>query len=74
MQYLSVNVLRVPIQSEVGVVLPETVVLQNVKHSSHLAEDEHTRAFLLEPRKKLVQDTHLPTVDDQVSVSGEGWA
>ena len=62
----------VSVQSEVIVLSPEAVVLQDIQHSSHLAEDKHSRALLFQLREKLVQHTHLTTVVDKVSVCREG--
>ncbi len=63
--------LSVAIESEVGVFSPETVVLQDVQHASHLAEDEHSRAFLLEPRQQLVKSAHFAAIGHQVMIRGE---
>lgn len=64
--------LRVPVQPEVGELLPETVILKYVQHASHLAENEHPGPLLFEPGEELVQDTHLAAVDNQVGVGREG--
>ena len=70
--YLSIDVSRVSVQPEVVMFPPEAVVLKDIQHSGHLAEDEHSRALLFQLREKLVQHTHLTTVVDKVSVRREG--
>ena len=70
--YLSIHVSSVSIEPKVVMLSPEAVVLQDVQHSSHLAEDEHSRALLLQLGEQLVQHTHLPTVEDKMGVRGEG--
>jgi len=70
--YLSVNVCSLSIQPAVWELFPETVVLQDVQHACHLAEDEYTGTLLMQSRKKLLQNTHLAAVLDQVSVGGVG--
>lgn len=72
MAYLPVDMCSVAIKSIVGEILPQTIVLQHIQHTCHLAEDEDSRPLLLETREELVQDAHLPAVDHQVSVRGEG--
>ncbi len=57
---------RVPVQATVLVVPPQTVVLQNVQHTSHLTEYENTRTLLFEPREQLVQHYQLTTVVNNV--------
>ena len=70
--YLSVNVCSLSIQPAVWELFPETVVLQDVQHACHLAEDEYTGTLLMQSRKKLLQNTHLAAVLNQVSVGGVG--
>lgn len=72
--YLSVNVCSLSIQPAVWELFPETVVLQDVQHACHLAEDEYTGTLLMQSWKQLLQNTHLTTVLDQVSVGGVGRA
>ena len=72
--YLSVNVCSLSIQPAVWELFPETVVLQDVQHACHLAEDEYTGTLLMQSRKKLLQNTHLAAVLNQVSVGGVGRA
>ena len=43
-------------------VAPEAVVLEDVEHARHLAEDEDARVLGLEARQQLVQDGHLAAV------------
>ena len=62
----------ISIEPEVVVLPPEAVVLQDVQHSSHLAEDEDSRSLFLQLGQQLVQHTHLTTVEDKVGVSSEG--
>jgi hypothetical protein len=50
-----------------------TIVLQDVKHAAHLAEDEYARALLFHTSQELVEDDHLARVVDQVLVSGVRW-
>ena len=45
------------IQTAVVIALPETVVLQDVQHSCHLWEYQHSGALLLETDKQFVQHT-----------------
>ena len=70
---LSIHMLSVAVQPEVGELPPQTVVLQYIQHPGHLAEDQDTRPLLQESWQELVQHTHLATVDHQMSVSGEWW-
>ena len=58
----------VSIQPEVAMLPPDAVVLKDVQHSRHLAEDEYTRTLLLQFREQFVQHTHLTTVVDKVSI------
>lgn len=45
------------IKTTVVIALPETVVLQDVQHSCHLWEYQHSGALLLETDKQFVQHT-----------------
>jgi hypothetical protein len=42
----------------------KTVILHNIKHAAHLAEDEHARALLLHRLEEFVEDEHLAGVVD----------
>jgi len=56
-------------------VIPEdAIVLQNIKHPGHLTEEEDARAVFFDSPQEVIEDFHLATVLDDVSVGGEGWA
>ena len=44
--HLPIHMGCVPVEATVGVLPPETVVLQDVQHARHLAEDEDTVSLL----------------------------
>lgn len=62
------------IQTTVVIVLPETVVLQNVQHPGHLAEDEDPGVLGLQTRQQLVQQHHLASVVHQMLVCCVWWS
>lgn len=56
-------------------VVPEqTVILQNVEHTTHLTKDQYARALGFQVPEKLVKDDHLAGVLDQVLVGCVGRA
>mmetsp|Transcript_73672 Transcript_73672/g.206831 ORF Transcript_73672/g.206831 Transcript_73672/m.206831 type:complete len:305 (+) Transcript_73672:1639-2553(+) len=52
----------VSVNSTVFVANEAEVILQNIKHTSHLAENQHSRTLFLELNQKLVKEHHLPSV------------
>mmetsp|Transcript_47611 Transcript_47611/g.79829 ORF Transcript_47611/g.79829 Transcript_47611/m.79829 type:complete len:768 (+) Transcript_47611:2909-5212(+) len=60
-----------PVEAVVRVALPDQVVLHDVQHPRHLAEQQHAVALGLQPRQQLVQDPHLPGVVDDLLVGDE---
>jgi hypothetical protein len=48
----------------------QTVILQDIQHSTHLTETKDTRSFLLQIRQQLVEDNHLSRVLDGMFVGG----
>lgn len=50
------------------------VVFKNVKHPTHLGEDEDSRTFGLHGSKKLVEDDHLASIVDDVLISRVRWS
>ena len=52
----------------------QAVVLENIEHTTHLAEDEDTRALRLHILQQLVKNDHLARVLHQMLVSGVGRA
>mmetsp|Transcript_39745 Transcript_39745/g.128644 ORF Transcript_39745/g.128644 Transcript_39745/m.128644 type:complete len:201 (-) Transcript_39745:581-1183(-) len=47
------------------------VVLEDVEHARHLREEEHAVASPLEPAEQLVEEYHLPAVEDEALVVDE---
>ena len=47
----------------------QTIILQDVQDSAHLAENQDSRAFLLHRCEKLVEDDHPPGGFDEMNVS-----
>lgn len=68
----TVLVRRVTVDTAVLEVTELAVVLENVKHTTHLREDEDARALGLHRLEKLVEDDHLAGVVDEVLVGGKG--
>ena len=56
------------VEAAVLVALPEAVVLQNVEHARHLAEDQNARALLLQLAQQLVEHKELAAVVEKVRV------
>ena len=52
----------------------QTIILQDVQDSAHLAENQDSRAFLLHRCEKFVEDDHLPGVFDEMNVGRVGRA
>ena len=71
---LSLLVRCLAVEAAVLVARPAAVVLQDVQHARHLAEDQHATTTLLEARQQLVQQHHLAAVLRQVPVGGVGRA
>ena len=46
----------------------QAVIFKDIEHTTHLAENEHTRALCLHILQQLVQYDHLARVLDQVLV------
>ena len=69
---LSVPVLvrRLAVDATVAVAAVPTVVLEDVKNSGHLREDEDARVLALQLGQQLVEDGQFLRVEDQVLVSG----
>eukprot|EP00053_Salpingoeca_punica_P017129 m.163900 g.163900 ORF g.163900 m.163900 type:complete len:637 (-) comp17120_c0_seq4:1564-3474(-) len=65
---LTVLVRRLAVEAAVLVAAPPAVVLQDVQHAGHLAEDEHARALLLQLLQQPVKHDHLAAVLDDVVV------
>jgi len=54
------------------VVSENAVVLKDIQHPAHLAEEENARTLSLDPLEEVVQNEHLASVFDEVHVGGEG--
>ena len=48
----------------------QAVVLENIEHTTHLAEDEDTRALRLHVLEQLVENDHLARVLDEMLIGG----
>ena len=52
----------------------QAVVLENIEHTTHLAENKYSRAFHLHRLEKLVKNNHFPAVVDKMCIGGVGWS
>jgi hypothetical protein len=68
------RLLDVSISLELTIATEETVVLHDVEHTAHLAEDENSRALLAHGLEELVKDNHLATVLYEMLVRGVWWS
>ncbi len=71
---LAVLVRGVPIEATVLERAPETVVLEYVKTTTHLTEEQHSRALLLHFGQQFVQKYHLPAIFHQVVICCVWWS
>mmetsp|Transcript_8653 Transcript_8653/g.22738 ORF Transcript_8653/g.22738 Transcript_8653/m.22738 type:complete len:233 (-) Transcript_8653:407-1105(-) len=49
-----------PIQALAEETTKPAIILKNVKHDDHLRKNQHTMTFLLETKKQLIKQYHLP--------------
>lgn len=56
------------IQAAVLKSFPQTVIFQDVQHSCHLRENQHSGTFLLESHKQLVQNTQFTAVVNKMLI------
>ena len=63
--------------SQLSLVVPTefselTVIFQDVKDTTHLGKDKHTRSFCLHRFEQFVENDHFSGVIDEMLVGGEG--
>lgn len=51
----------------------QTIILEDIKHSAHLTEDQDSGAFLFHRVEKFVQNDHLATVFNEMDICRIRW-
>ena len=65
---------RCTINTTIVVIPEDTVIFQDIKHTTHLRENEYSASLLLHARKDLVKNHHFPGIVDKMFISRVWWA